>query len=167
LSIRPEEPRDIQAIHRVEELAFGRAFEADAADLLRDHGKALLSLVAKVDSEVVGHVMFSYTTIETSSGSVVEASLGPIAVLPERQGAGIGSSLVREGLAACVKLGYGAVFLLGNPAYYRRFGFRPAAEFGIRYHQELSSPEAFQAVELRPGALAGLGGVAREEPELG
>jgi putative acetyltransferase len=127
----------------------------------------VLSLVAETEAGVAGHALFSYTTIETASGSVVEASLGPIAVRPDRQGRGIGTALVRRGLEECAALGFGAVFLLGNPAYYRRFGFRPASEFAIRYHQELRDADAFQAIELREGALAGVTGVAREEPELG
>ena len=95
----------------------------------------------------------AWTTIETADGRTVrEASLGPIAVVPGRQGGGIGSALVREGLERCRDLGYGAVFLLGNPRYYSRFGFRPASAFGIGYHQELEHPEAFQAVEPARGS---------------
>jgi putative acetyltransferase len=167
IDIRPEVPADRDAVRLVEERAFGRPFEADAVDALREHGKVVLSLVAEVDSRVVGHVLFSYTTIETGGSQAIEASLGPIAVLPEQQNAGIGSALVRQGLSRCRQLGFGAVFLLGNPAYYRRFGFRPARAQGIRYHQDLPYPDAFQLVELRDGALAGVTGVAHEEPELG
>jgi putative acetyltransferase len=165
--IRAEEPADRDAVRLVEERAFGRPFEADAVDALREHRRVVLSLVGEVDSMVVGHVLFSYTTIETGGSRVVEASLGPIAVLPEHQNAGIGSALVREGLSRCRQLGFGAVFLLGNPAYYGRFGFRPAHARGIRYHQHLPYPDAFQFVELRDGVLAGVTGVAHEEPELG
>jgi putative acetyltransferase len=167
LTIRAEQPSDVKAIYDVEEQAFGRPLEAGMVDALRDHGKVVLSLVAEHDGEIVGHVLFSWTTIETGSGSVREASLGPIGVLPRLQGRGIGGAMIREGLSRCRDLGFGAVFLLGNPAYYGRFGFRPARLLGITYYQGIPYEDAFQVVELREGALEGVKGVAREEPELG
>lgn len=76
----------------------------------------------------------------------------------QRQGAG--SALVRAGLEACVLLGWKAVFLLGNPAYYSRFGFVLAAPLGLRYESE-SFDSAFQVVELIPEALSGCTGWVR------
>ena len=167
MEVRPERPEDIGAIHAVNEAAFGRPDEADIADALRANGKAFLSLVAVAGGRVVGHAMFSPATIESGGKTIKEAALGPIAVAPELQRTGIGSALVGAGLEACRALGYGSMFLLGDPAYYGRFGFVPATRFGIRYATELTHPDAFQAIELRPGALAGISGVAHEEPELG
>ncbi len=80
-------------------------------------------------------------------------------VLPELQRRGIGSALVREGLHQCVDLGWHAVFLLGDPAYYSRFGFVLAAPLGVRYRHESFDP-AFQVRELAPGALQGCAGWA-------
>ncbi len=167
LTIRDEAPSDIDAVHDVEELAFGRAFEADAVDALQRNRKTVLSLVAEVEGAIVGHILFARTTIETGTSTVIEASLGPIAVLPDRQHQGIGSAMILAGVARCRELGFGSVFLLGNPAYYGRFGFRPASEHGIAYHQALSRPDAFQVLELHEGALRGVAGIAHEEPELG
>jgi putative acetyltransferase len=147
--------------------AFGRPAEAQIVEALRVNGKVVLSLVAELEGRIVGHALFSRAYIEAESGTRVEAALGPLAVLPERQRRGIGSALVRRGLEECRALGFGAVFLLGDPAYYGRFGFQPARAYGLRYAGHLDRDEAFQAVELRPGALRGLGGVVREEPELG
>ncbi|HXH23515.1 MAG TPA: N-acetyltransferase [Dehalococcoidia bacterium] len=166
VTIREETDADAGAIRNVNELAFGRPDEASIVDALRDHGKSFLSLVAVIGDEVVGHVMFSPFTIEAGGEMRAEAALAPLAVLPAWQGRGIGSALAREGLERCRALGYGAVFLLGNPAYYGRFGFRPASAFGIRYAGELAAPDAFQAVELRAGALSGMAGIGRFEPEL-
>jgi len=92
------------------------------------------------------------------------AALGPMAVLPERQGEGIGGALVRAGLAACRAAGYDLCIVLGHAEYYPRFGFRPSAPFGIRW--EHGAEAHFMVLELRPGALAGRGGVARYRPEF-
>jgi putative acetyltransferase len=87
------------------------------------------------------------------------AGLGPMAVLPDRQRRGIGSRLVRAGLDACRHLGYEAVVVVGHPAYYPRFGFSRAGAFGLRFESAEVPDEAFMALELRPGALAGGGRV--------
>jgi putative acetyltransferase len=83
--------------------------------------------------------------------------LGPLAVLPSRQRQGVGSRLMEEGLASCRALGHRAVFLLGHPSYYPRFGFRPAREFDVHYEDDR---DAFMAIELVPGALDDVRGEA-------
>ena len=80
--------------------------------------------------------------------------LAPMAVAPARQRAGIGSALVRDGLARCRRQGVEAVFVVGHPAYYPRFGFSLASGFGITCEFEVPD-EAFMALELAPGALRG------------
>jgi putative acetyltransferase len=166
VAIRPETPADIPAIHAVNEAAFDGPAEAEAADALRSNGKVILSLVAVLESDIVGHVMFSPATITTNTGTAVQALLGPIGVRPDLQRRGIGSALVKAGLSECLRLGYGSVFLLGDPAYYGRFGFKPAKSFGVRFVRPLTNEDAFQAIELQPGALDDISGVARHEPEL-
>ena len=83
-----------------------------------------------------------------------------LAVSPEVQGHGAGSALVRAGLGECLSLGWQAVFLLGNPAYYSRFGFSLAAPQGFRYESE-NFDHAFQLIELVPNALSGCSGWVR------
>ena len=75
-----------------------------------------------------------------------------MAVLPQYQEQGIGSQLVREGLKACADLGYDAVFVLGHPSYYPRFGFEPARPKGFPSEYDVPD-EVFMALELKPGAL--------------
>jgi putative acetyltransferase len=88
-----------------------------------------------------------------------------MAVVPGRQRSGVGSALVRAGLAACRAVKAEAVFVLGHPDYYPRFGFEPAAARGIG--NEYRAPaEAFMAVELEAGALDGVKGTARYDPAL-
>ncbi len=158
LAIRHETASDREAVFRVEAQAFGRDAEARLADALRDAGKTLLSLVAEDDGEIVGHIVFSPMSIESGSASHAAVCLGPIAVAPPHQRRGIGGRLIEAGLAELRDAGHDAVFLLGHPTYYPRFGFRPAREFDVHYEDDR---DAFMAIELRPGALDGVSGTAR------
>jgi len=129
--IRPETSEDIDAIHLVTEAAFrGRPYaggdEQDVIDRLRGAGDLTLSLVAIDGQTLIGQVTFSPAV--QSDGSGPWYALGPIAVLPSRQGEGIGAALIEEGLARIEALGALGCILTGNPAYYRRFGFESAPE---------------------------------------
>jgi putative acetyltransferase len=89
-----------------------------------------------------------------------------MAVLPELQRQGIGSRLVEAGLRDCARLGCQVVVVVGHPAFYPRFGFRPARSFGLR--SEYAVPdEVFMAIELTEGALTGGGGLVRYLPAFG
>ena len=123
--LRPERDGDIDAIRALTQTAFRTAPHADGTehliiDGLRAAGALTLSLVAEADGAVVGHVAFSPVTI--SDGSKGWYGLGPISVDPSRQGEGIGSRLVREGLERLRAMGAAGCVLLGDPAYYGRFG---------------------------------------------
>lgn len=126
LTIRPEKQEDARAIHGLTALAFrdmpfADGDEQDVIDRLRSTGALTLSLVAVDDGEIVGQVTFSPAV--NSDGSGPWFALGPVAVLPARQSQGIGSQLIREGLARITALGALGCILTGNPAYYQRFGF--------------------------------------------
>jgi putative acetyltransferase len=125
--VRAETPSDIAAIRATEEAAFRRLGEARLVDELRSAGDATLSLVAVEDERVVGHVMFSRTEAPFRA-----LGLGPVAVVPDRQHEGIGRRLIREGLARAQADGWQGVFVLGDPAYYRRFGFDVVRAGGFR-----------------------------------
>ena len=116
--VRPETPGDVAAIRIVEEIAFGRSAEARLIDDLRVAGDSVFSLVAVEDETVVGHAMFSRLKAPFPA-----LALGPVAVLPEHQRMGIGSRLIREGIARSEAAGWLGVFVLGDPTFYRRFGF--------------------------------------------
>ena len=164
LIIRREEPADIAAIRFVNEQAFGRPGEAQAIDLLRDRGAATLSLVAVIDDRVVGHLFFSPVTIEASGRTWPGLGLAPLAVLPEYQRQGIGTALVLAGLEECRRLGHERIIVLGHPAYYPRFGFERASRYGVQF--EFTAPDdACMILALRPGALDGVGGVAKYRAE--
>jgi putative acetyltransferase len=163
--IRREEPRDADAVRRVNELAFGQPTEANLVCELTAAGASTLSLVAEEGGCVVGHILFSPVTIETHAGQVIAVGLAPMAVLPDQQRKGIGTRLVQEGLAELKRLGHEVVVVVGHPDYYPRFGFSRASGFGLRTEIDCSD-EAFMAIELRPGALAGRAGVVRYRPEF-
>ena len=103
--------------------------EAWLAAELRTSGAAVpgLSLVAEVDGRVVGHVVCSRGWV----GERAAVGLGPIGVLPEHQGRGIGQGLMHAVLGAADALGEPIVALLGEPTFYGRFGFVPATDVGI------------------------------------
>jgi putative acetyltransferase len=162
MEIREERPDDRAAVWEVNRRAFGRDDEAALVERLHSGGFVRAALVAEVDGQVVGHLAFSAMAIETATGTVPALALAPVAVLPERQSQGVGSTLVREGLEACRRRGHAIVLVVGHPRYYPRFGF--SAELA----RPLESPyagDSFMALELAPGALAGVEGrVVYAEP---
>lgn len=165
VAVRPERPHDHDAVHRLTALAFGRRDEADLVDRLRAAGRVLVSLVAEEDGRVVGHVLFSPVVVTSPGAECTAVGLAPLAVWPDRQRRGIGSALVGRGLDECRRLGHARVVVLGHPAYYGRFGFRPASRVGVR--SEFEAPDdAFMALALHPGAWSGCAGVAAYAPEF-
>jgi putative acetyltransferase len=159
MNVRPEEERDWTAVHVLNAAAFPSRAEADLVDILRHGARPLVSLVAEADDAVVGHLMLSPVSLPGHPALPI-MGLGPMAVAPERQRGGIGSALVRAALAACAELGVAAVVVLGHPEYYPRFGFAPAARFGIACEYE-APVEAFMLLELHPGVLQGVTGTVR------
>jgi putative acetyltransferase len=154
MRIRREEKKDVEGIRAVNVAAFGSTTEAHIVDALR--GDDVLSLVAEEGDAVVGHIMFSPVQI-TEGGDLRAVALAPMAVAPEYQRRGIGSALARAGLAECRSLGIHAVFVVGHPTYYPRFGFRLASIAGFACEFEVDD-EAFMVAELVPNALAGRSG---------
>ena len=104
MRIRPEGEADRAAVRAVNEAAFDTSLEADLVEVLRDKGLPLISLVAEVDDEVVGHILFSPVSL-TGHPDLDVMGLGPMAVAPQQQRKGIGSALVSEGLEFCKRLG--------------------------------------------------------------
>ncbi|HTB18851.1 MAG TPA: N-acetyltransferase [Bryobacteraceae bacterium] len=162
--IREEQPGDQQLVRHVNEAAFGRSDEADLIDGLREEGAVLLSLVAEVNGQIVGHILFSRMIVETRQVSLAAVSLAPMAVLPEHQGRKVGSQLVRRGLAELLKRGERIVIVLGHKNYYPRFGFTAEK---ARYLASPFPPEAFMALELADGALDGIHGTVKYPAAFG
>ena len=164
VEVRHEVEADAPAIRTVEEQAFDEQDEARVVDMLRASGRATLSLVAVAGDQIVGHVLFSPVTVEHAPSDSRWLAMGPIGVLPGFQGGGIGSRLVREGLDICRSRGCDGVVLMGDPGYYQRFGFVRASDHGLTC--VYGDGPAFQAIELRHGALGQVAGVVRFAPEF-
>lgn len=160
--VREERPQDVGAIRTLTEAAFrGKPYsagtEAGIVDALRQDSAMTVSLVAELDGVVVGHIVCSAVHID---GARDWHGLGPVSVLPEHQGRGVGSQLVRAALAELDSLGSHGCVLLGSPAYYARFGFTAAAP--LRYPH---GPAAyFQALTFRGERPSG---VVRYHPSFG
>ena len=144
--------------------AFPTDAEARLVDQLRASGHAPVSLVAEAEDQIVGHILFSPVTIVSSNVSICGLGLGPLAVLPSHQRRGVGSALVREGLAICRKQGWAFVVVVGGPSYYQRFGFKSARNFRLK--NEFGVDEEFLVLELKRGSLPPEGGLVRYGPEF-
>lgn len=126
LSIRPEAPGDEAAIRDLTEAAFRTQPHSDGSepaliDALRRDSDLALSLVAEAEGRIAGHIAFSRVTI--ADGTREWYGLGPVSVLPELHRRGIGATLIEHGIAELAARGARGVVLLGDPGYYRRFGF--------------------------------------------
>lgn len=159
IHIIPEKPRDYQSIYDINSQAFETDAEARLVDKLRGVVDPFISLVAKEDGIVLGHILF--TPVIVGNTKFQAMGLGPMAVSSKRQGQGIGSALITEGLLFCG--GLGAVFVLGEPEYYGKFGFEPASRKQIYYKNDEFSPYFF-VIELMPGALDGMRGEVSYHP---
>lgn len=116
-----------------------------------------LELVAEQAGGLVGHVMLTERTVQTEEGECTALYLAPLCVRPDQRGQGIGGALLAEAFTRAAQMGYRAAFLVGDPAYYSRFGFRPVTDFGIENGSPV--PDRYvQAVELHPGALQAIHG---------
>ena len=163
--VRAEIGSDHDAIDRVNRLAFGQDNEGRLVRALRCLPEFLpdLSLVAEAERTIVGHILFTPIHIRGSTPPVPALALAPMAVLPDWQRRGVGSSLVREGIDRCRRLGHARIIVLGHTEYYPRFGFVPASSFGIRAPFPVPD-DAFMAMALQPDAFAQCIGVVEYPP---
>ena len=152
--IRPETPADHSAIRDVTRAAFENAphsqqTEAAIIDALRAANALVLSLVAEQDGQIVGHIAFSKVLIDGQDHNWL--GLGPVSVHPDLQGQGIGSTLINTALDQITNAGANGCVLLGDPAYYARFGFR--ADPALKYPGVPA--EYFQSLPLNGPQLSG------------
>lgn len=162
ITIRPERSAEFAALYDFIKTAFSTARVTDGdeqefTDRLRAGGNYIpeLALVAEIGGEIAGHILFTRFRVNAGDGSATELLLvAPLCVALEYRSQGVGSALMREGLRRAAELGFKAALLVGDPAYYGRFGFRQSTEWGIRNADGI--PDRYvQAIELTPGALQG------------
>lgn len=167
LRIRQESEADYTEIYDLIRTAFETAKvkdgdEQDFAVSLRNSDVYIpeLALVAEADKKLIGHIMLTKAYVETETGKEEFLLLAPISVLIDYRDKGIGSRLIEKSFELARQMGYKAVFLCGDPAYYHRFGFKPASLFGISPWSDI--PEQYvMACELVPNALEGVSGVIK------
>lgn len=153
VEIRDEQPEDEEAVAELHREAFGGEHGLVVAALVDDLRALMktgdgLSLVAVSDDGVVGHVMFSRGVLDAPARLVAVEILSPVAVRPVMQGKGIAAALIGRGLELLDSLGVPAVFLEGDPGYYRRLGFVTAKPLGVRKPSLRIPDAAFQMVTL-------------------
>lgn len=165
LHIRPEKAKDIDIISEINRQAFGGETEPNLIASIRESENFIpeLSLVAELDSQLIGHILFSGISIQQSDITHPALSLAPMAVLPSYQRQGIGTALVLRGLKVCKRLRHKVIIVIGHPRYYPRFGFEPARKFELSLEFDVPD-EAFMVLALERGALKNISGVVKYPP---
>lgn len=160
VGIRKEHPGDIPNIWKLNAEAFETEAEANLVDALRKSGVRYISLVYEEKKDLLGHIFFTPVDLVGQGSGMLLMGLAPMAVVPDRQRQGIGTALVKAGIKECVSEDYDAVFVLGHPDYYPRFGFVPSVKYGIRC--EFNVPDdVFMVKELKKNILKGKGGTIK------
>lgn len=156
LAIRHEAPTDWPVIAQLNRDAFGGDFEVTLVQDLRQDGLIAAAYVVIAEQQIVGHAIFSHLPVKLDDRPVKSLALGPISVREDYRSKGVGKFLINTGLQAAQAQGTKAVFVLGDPAYYGRFGFN------AHLASHLNAPfeeDSFMALEIVDGALDGDRGV--------
>jgi predicted N-acetyltransferase YhbS len=162
--IRRERPEEFSQIYDLVKVAFQTAKvsdgkEQDFVNQLRSGGSYIpeLALVAEENGKLIGHIMLTKAHIVNDTNKFEVLYLAPISVVLGYRNKGIGSGLMKESFKLAKEMGYTSVLLVGDPAYYHRFGSKSAVTFGIKTTHKIPD-ENVMASELVPNALRGVSG---------
>lgn len=150
IRIEAETPPRFAEIQSLLVDAFGGPDEAGLVDDLRRSGDVVCALAAVDETGVAGHVVFSRLTVEIDGNPIQGVALAPLAVRPDCRNRGVGADLVLSGLDICRSLDYGLAVVVGDPAYYGRFGFLADIAGGLR---SVFAGPYLQVLALSSGAL--------------
>jgi len=157
--IRRERPEEFPQIYDLVKIAFQTAKvsdgkEQDFVNQLRSGGSYIpeLAMVAEENGKLIGHIMLSKAHIVNGTNKFEVIYVAPLSVVLEFRNKGIGSGLIKESFKLAKEMGYTSVLLVGDPAYYHRFGFKSAVTFSIKHMHEIPD-ENVMACELVPNAL--------------
>lgn len=168
LTIRQESKADYKKIYELNLLAFEEKEEAVLVDLLRENNEFIpqLSLVALLNNEIVGHILFTIIKIIDDNENEHESlALAPMAVLPKYQKKGIGGKLINNGLSIATNLNFKSVIVLGHEHYYPKFGFVPTSKWNIKPPFEVPT-NAFMGIELVNNSLDNVSGIVKYPKEF-
>ena len=167
ISVHHETAADVPDIHRINASAFESEAEANLVAALRQNDALTLSLVARVDGQVVGHIAFSEVLVRDPAGAEqIGIGLGPMAVDEHWRGQGVGGQLIAAGLEQLRSQGHPFCVVLGQPDFYRNHGFKTSAPLGIRWEHKVPD-EVFMVQALRTDGLRGIKGLVSYRPEFG
>jgi len=161
--LREATTTDKAAVLEVHALAFGQDEECVLVEsLLADpSAQPVLSLVAEVDNQVVGHVLFTSVKLVGPDAPPVASILAPLAVVPSAQGSGVGVGLIEQGCRLLALRGVTLVFVLGDPDYYTRHGFTAALPHGLRAPYQIVPEDAWMVRFLDGCVRSGMQGEVR------
>jgi predicted N-acetyltransferase YhbS len=168
LEIRQETEADFAEVYELNRTAFDQDTEAKLVGLLRKSNAFIpaLSLVAIVDNNVVGHILFTKIIITDDNGSENDSlALAPMTVRPDLQKRGIGRQLILQGLNKAKELGHKSVIVLGHEHYYPKFGFVPADKWKITSPYDVPA-NVFMGIELINDGLKGVTGTVKYPKEF-
>lgn len=172
--IREEQPQDWREVEELTREAFWNEYVPGCSDhlvahRLRSSGAFIpqLDLVAvDEDGRIVGNIMYTHAVIHRDNGDKMPVvCFGPLSVLPELQGQGIGSELIEASKARAMELGYTTIVICGEPRYYKKFGFIAAEEYDVAMDGNVFAP-ALQILDLTGGKLLAIHGVFCEAREF-
>jgi len=166
--ITQETSNDFSAVYTILEGAFGQSNESKLVELLRKSSDFIpeLSLIAKVDNNIIGHILFTKIKIEDENGNEYDSlALAPMAIIPKLQKKGIGGKLIHYGLNKAKKLGYPSVIVLGHEHYYPKFGFMPTDKWNIKAPFPVPA-NVFMGIELQENGFEGVNGIVRYPKEF-
>ena len=173
LTIRNETQADRQAVEAITRRAFYNIYapgyvEHYLVHIMRDHPDFIpaLDLVAELDGQVIGNVMYTKATLTGGDGTVKEIlTFGPVSIAPEHQRKGYGGQLLKHSFQRAAELGWDAVVIFGSPANYVGLGFKSCRRFNVCLEGG-RFPSAMLVKELREGALDGRGWVYQDSPVM-
>lgn len=160
IKLRQENENDYKSVFQVIEKAFENEVYSDHKEqfLVERLRKSVafipeLSIVAEVNSQIVGHILLSKLKIENDVKSIESLALAPVSVLPEFQGKGVGSKLILHSHEVAKELGYKSIVLLGHEDYYPRFGYEQANKYGIEMPFDVPAENCMVAILAENGLL--------------
>jgi len=168
VKIKQEIESDYSNVYELNRTAFEQESEPKLIELLRTSDAFIpeLSLIATIDNNLVGHILFTKIIIKDDNGNEFNSlALAPMAVKPDLQKKGIGGQLIRYGLGKAKELGYKSIIVLGHEQYYPKFGFVSTEKWNIKAPFDVPK-NVFMGIELVKNGLTGITGTVQYPKEF-